>query len=240
MAVFKIPSSSSSTTDKIILWSPLPYSTQVIDKIVEFTGVPESNLSIDYVIIPDREHNLAGKKYQEIFKDCKLIGMEGINNMDIDYKFTSKIGNKVIRGDELKEIINDEVIYKNFEFVYLPHHANQELVVFNPASKAMFEADLLFNLGVPGSVEGKVVLEQYSPELGFPKGFNPHSGWSFVTRYLQPWSKVGGVMFRKLVDVNKSKSGLEAIYGWDFNTIVMCHGNIITENAKEDFKHVFL
>ena len=75
--------------------------------------------------------------------------------------------------------------------------------------------------------------------MGFPKGFNPHSGWSFITRYLQPYSKVGRFLFRKLVDINHSKPGLEAIYNsWDFKTIVMCHGNIITKDAKEAFKHV--
>ncbi|KHC80604.1 hypothetical protein MGS_02210 [Candida albicans P78042] len=242
MAVFKFPQSN-----KIILWSPLPYTPQVIDVLTKFTNnTNESNLNIAYVIIPDREHNLAAKSYKEKFPGCKLIGMEGLdeNSLKLDYKFLKSMGNKVLKNDDLRQIFNDSdsgLIVDNFEFVYLPNHANQELVVFDKSSSTLFEADLLFNLGVPGSTSGETILEQYSPELGFPKGFNPHSGWSFITRYLQPYSKVGRFLFRKLVDINHSKPGLEAIYNsWDFKTIVMCHGNIITKDAKEAFKHVFV
>ena len=242
MAVFKFPQSN-----KIILWSPLPYTPQVIDVLTKFTNnTNESNLNIAYVIIPDREHNLAAKSYKEKFPGCKLIGMEGLdeNSLKLDYKFIKLMGNKVLKNDELKQIFNDSdsgLIVDNFDFVYLPNHANQELVVFDKSSSTLFEADLLFNLGVPGSTLGETILEQYSPELGFPKGFNPHSGWSFITRYLQPYSKVGRFLFRKIVDINHSKPGLEAIYNsWDFKTIVMCHGNIITKDAKEAFKHVFV
>lgn len=242
MAVFKFPQSN-----KIILWSPLPYTPQVIDVLTKFTNnTDESNLNIAYVIIPDREHNLAAKSYKEKFPGCKLIGMEGLdeNSLKLDYKFIKLVGNKVLKNDDLRQIFNDSdsgLIVDNFEFVYLPNHANQELVVFDKSSSTLFEADLLFNLGVPGSTLGETILEQYSPELGFPKGFNPHSGWSFITRYLQPYSKVGRFLFRKLVDINHSKPGLEAIYNsWDFKTIVMCHGNIITKDAKEAFKHVFV
>lgn len=242
MAVFKFPQSN-----KIILWSPLPYTPQVIDVLTKFTNnTNESNLNIAYVIIPDREHNLAAKSYKEKFPGCKLIGMEGLdeNSLKLDYKFIKLMGNKVLKNDDLRQIFNDSdsgLIVDNFEFVYLPNHANQELVVFDKSSSTLFEADLLFNLGVPGSTLGETILEQYSPELGFPKGFNPHSGWSFITRYLQPYSKVGRFLFRKLVDINHSKPGLEAIYNsWDFKTIVMCHGNIITKDAKEAFKHVFV
>lgn len=242
MAVFKFPQSN-----KIILWSPLPYTPQVIEVLTKFTNnTNESNLNIAYVIIPDREHNLAAKSYKEKFPGCKLIGMEGLdeNSLKLDYKFIKLMGNKVLKNDDLRQIFNDSdsgLIVDNFEFVYLPNHANQELVVFDKSSSTLFEADLLFNLGVPGSTLGETILEQYSPELGFPKGFNPHSGWSFITRYLQPYSKVGRFLFRKLVDINHSKPGLEAIYNsWDFKTIVMCHGNIITKDAKEAFKHVFV
>ncbi|KAF6071761.1 hypothetical protein MEM_02223 [Candida albicans L26] len=242
MAVFKFPQSN-----KIILWSPLPYTPQVIDVLTKFTNnTNESNLNIAYVIIPDREHNLAAKSYKEKFPGCKLIGMEGLdeNSLKLDYKFIKSMGNKVLKNDDLRQIFNDNdsgLIVDNFEFVYLPNHANQELVVFDKSSSTLFEADLLFNLGVPGSTSGETILEQYSPELGFPKGFNPHSGWSFITRYLQPYSKVGRFLFRKIVDINHSKPGLEAIYNsWDFKTIVMCHGNIITKDAKEAFKHVFV
>ena len=41
------------------------------------------------------------------------------------------MGNKVLKNDDLRQIFNDNdsgLIVDNFEFVYLPNHANQELL----------------------------------------------------------------------------------------------------------------
>ncbi|RLV89450.1 hypothetical protein JA1_005161 [Spathaspora sp. JA1] len=231
MAVFK-------NNQDLIVWSPLPYNDQVVSTLTDFSG--DNKFNITHVIVPDREHNLAAKSYKDKFPAAKIIAMENIESFKPDYLFTKAHGNKLLKGEELKKIVADDVIVDNFEFVYLPFHGNQELVLFDKKSKTVFEADLLFNLGVPGSTSGKVVLEQFSPELGFKKGFNPHSGWSYPTRYMQPYSKIGRFLFRKLVNPDKSREGLNAIYSWDFDTLVMCHGNIITKGAKDAFKHVFL
>lgn len=236
MALFKF-------NKNIVVWSPLPYGPQVRATLSQFANseTEGGEYNITHVIVPNREHNLAAKSYKTEFPNVKIIAMENIPDMPTDYLFTSKLGNKVLKGDELASIVGgDEIIVNNFEFVYLPFHQNQELVMYEKSSKAVFEGDLLFNLGVPGLTSGKVTLEQFSPETGYPKGFNPHGGWSFMTRYMQPYSKVGGFLFRKLVNVDKSKPGLEAIYGWNFDKIVMCHGNVLTKDAKEAFKHVFL
>ena len=86
--------------NQIILWSPLPYTPQVIDVLTKFTNnTNESNLNIAYVIIPDREHNLAAKSYKRKISGCKLIGMEGLdeNSLKLDYKFIKLMGNKVLK-----------------------------------------------------------------------------------------------------------------------------------------------
>ncbi|CAK9439322.1 uncharacterized protein LODBEIA_P35000 [Lodderomyces beijingensis] len=233
MAVFKFASPSAS---KVVVWSPLPYSPQVLDVLKDFLGASsEADLNIDYVIVPDREHNMAAAVYKEKFPHAKVIGPEKTERVKLDVTFTEKEANKLISGASLSQLVDgDRVIVDNFDFVYLPYHANSELVVFEKSSKTLFEADLLFNLGAKGP------LEQFSPATGFPENYNPHTGWSYITRYMQPYSKIGRFMFRKIVNVSKSKSGLEAIASLDFDTIVMSHGNIITTDAKEAFKHDFL
>ena len=45
------------------------------------------------------------------------------------------MGNKIIKDEELKNFINDDDIVNNFEFVYLPKHTNQELVIFEKRQK---------------------------------------------------------------------------------------------------------
>lgn len=87
MAIFKLSQQEQEQEQgggrggdqKIILWSPLPYTPQVIDTILKFTGISqESDLKINYVIIPDREHNLAGKNIKKFSQIVKLLVWKGL------------------------------------------------------------------------------------------------------------------------------------------------------------------
>lgn len=219
----------------VVVWSAIPFADEVANTIEKLTGQPSTPVS--YLIIPDKEHTLAAKLFKKQYPDMKIISMELVDlgpDTPIDYVVTSKYAHKVIDKAVLKEIgITDPVITDNFEFVYLPNHANKELVTYDKNAKIVFEADLIFNLN------SDYPQEQFSEALGYPKGYFPHSGFSFITRYLNPDSKVGVRLFRKIVNTSASAEGLRAIYSWDFDQLVMCHGNIITSNAKDAFKKVF-
>lgn len=222
----------------ILVWSALPYGNEVVKSLQLLTGKTEG-FNISHLVVPDVEHTLAAASFREHYPEIKIIG-PAVAGLQVDHVFTTKQSNRLLAGADLKEIgITEEIITENFEFVFLGNHKNKELVVFDKTSKILFEADLLFNLGVPGSSSGKVVLEQYSPETGFPKGFNPHSGKSFLTRYMQPKSSVGNFLGAQVVGGSASKTGLKLIHDWNFHTIVMCHGNVITEGAKEAFQGAF-
>lgn len=232
--------------NSIVVWSAIPYGDEVIKALKLLTGNENEAFNITHLVIPDREHTLAAKSFKAQYPNMKIIAMESVDlgkDCPIDYTFTSKVGNELIDKRILSENIGiqDSVILNNFEFVYLPSHKNKELVMFDKNSKILFEADLLFNLGVPGSVSGKTKLEQFSTATGYPENFKPHLGKSFLTRYLQPHSKVGNWMANKVTKASDSetKKGLKAIYDWDFEKIVMCHGNIIESDAKNAFKSVF-
>lgn len=221
--------------NSIIVWSAIPFCENVNSAIELLTGKPENEIA--YLIIPDKEHTMAAKLFKAKFPDLKIIAMELVDlgpETPIDYVFTEKYGQKLIDKSVLAEIgITDPVITDNFEFVYIPTHGNQELVTFDKNSKTVFEADLLFNL------RSDEPLEQFSELLGYPKNYFAHSGWSFLTRYLNPDSKVGNFLINKITNTPASAGGLRAIYSWDFEQIVMCHGNIIDKDAKGAFKKVF-
>lgn len=223
--------------NSVIVWSAIPYGEEVVKALNLLTDGESTSANVTHLIIPDKEHTLAAKSFKEKYPQLKIIAMETVDlgkDCPIDYTITSKYANKLINAPVLEEIgIKDPVITKNFEFVYLPYHANKELVTFDLNSKILFEADLLFNL-TPHEK-----LEQFSPETGFAEGFYPHLGWSFATRYLQPYSKVGTSMFNKIANSAQSAPGLKQIYNWDFEKIVMCHGNIIELDAKKAFKNTF-
>ncbi|KAK6198669.1 uncharacterized protein RJT21DRAFT_50398 [Scheffersomyces amazonensis] len=230
--------------DSIIVWSALPYGPEVLKalQLLESNDKQET-FNVTHLIVPDREHTLAAVSFKEKFPALKIIAMDTVkfDKFKVDYEVGESLGNQLLTKEVLadKVGIKESVILNNLQFVYLPFHANQELIVYDINHKILFEADLIFNLGIPGTTSGKVTLEQYSPATGYIKGFNPHGGWSFLTRYMQPYSKVGKFLFNKFVNPAKSAAGLKAIYGLDFQSIVLCHGNIIDKNAKEVFKHVF-
>lgn len=221
--------------NSVIVWSALPYGEEVTKALELLTGTPAKE--VKYLIIPDKEHTMAAKLFKAQFPAMKIIAMESVDlgpDAPIDYVVTSKQAGKVIDKPVLEQLgISDPAITNNFEFVYLPHHANKELVTYDKNSKTVFEADLIFNL------RPDVALEQFSTELGFPPNFYPHSGWSFATRYMNPDSKVGNFLTHKVTNVSALAAGLRAIYSWDFDRMVMCHGNIFEKGAKGEFRKVF-
>lgn len=221
--------------NSVIVWSAIPYGEEVDKAIQKLTG--GSAFDVTHLIIPDKEHTMAAKSFKEKYPAMKIIAMESVDlgeSCPIDYTITSKYANKLIDASVLEEIgIKESAILKNFQFVYLPHHANKELVTYDLNSKILFEADLLFNLG-----NGEK-LEQFSPETGYPEDYNPYLGWSYSSRYLHPDSTVGRFLLNKICNTAQSAEGLKTIYNWDFKLIVMCHGNVIEHDAKTKFKTLF-
>lgn len=217
--------------DSVVVWSALPHSEEIVDALEMVSGTRNCNVS--HLIIPDKEHTMAARSFKEKYPQLKIIAMEGVDlgeNTPIDYVFRSEDANKVVGAKALREMgITDPVILHNFEFVYLPKHANQELVMYEKTTKTVFEADLLFN------IRDDVPMEQFQ----FPETPNPFSGWSYLSKFLNPDSKVGGAMFRRIAKINESAKGLQAIDSWDFDRLVMCHGNILETGGKKAFEKVF-
>lgn len=213
----------------VVVWSAIPHNDDVVKALQLVTGTA-SGFNVSHLIIPDKEHTMAAKSFKEQYPGMKIIAMEGVDlgeQTPIDYRVTSKYADKIIDAELLREIgVTDPVILSNFEFVYLPKHANKELVMYDKTSKTVFEADLLFNLRTDTK------MEQFD-------GSSPFSGWSYMAKFMNPDSKVGGAMLRKIADANGSAAGLKAIYSWDFDRLVMCHGNIFEKGAKAEFHKVF-
>lgn len=218
---------------EVVVWSAMPYGDDTVKALQLLTGKPDADVS--YLIIPDKEHTMAAKLFKEKYPALKIIAMEGLDlGIPIDYQISAKYAHKLLNKEVLQEIgIADPVILNNFEFVFLPQHANQELVMYDLNSKTVFEADLLFNL------RADEPLEQFSPALGFEERFNVLAGWSAPSKYLNPDSKIGRYLFNKLANSSASAEGLRNIYNWEFDRLVMCHGNIIESGAKAEFKKVF-
>ncbi|RCK65139.1 hypothetical protein Cantr_00582 [Candida viswanathii] len=233
--------------NNVVLYSPIPYDEDVFNQALTLLfsqdTVPQNLLK--YVIASNDEHNLYAHQYKEKF-GCKVIAGEKCklkNNCVVDYPLTSKFENRIIKGSMwLDELNIPDPYMKNLELMYLGQHMVHDAVLFDPTSKTMFAGDLFMNLGIKGTTTGQVALEQYSPEVGYPKGYNPHGWGSFITRYCQPDSAVGR-WFTNYAARTKTEEGKSAIRtideNWDFNTLVMNHGNVIDKDAQASWKKVF-
>lgn len=222
--------------DKVIVWSAIPYGDEVVRSLKLLTG-KSGDFNVSYLIIPDAEHTMAAKSFKDTYPEMKIIAMEGVKvPVKIDYKITKNDGNKLIDAEYLNKLgITDTAIVDNFEFVYLPTHANKELVMYNKPNKILCQADLLLLLGPKGTN-----LEQYSEETGFPANFNAFTGFSRLIGYSHPDSKVFVKLANKMVKSTnpETKKGLKIIDSWDFSTMIPCHGNVV-DDGKSVFRKVF-
>lgn len=225
MALFNI-------NNTIVAWSAIPYGPGVADALELLTGSRENTVS--HFIVPDREHTMAAASFRKQFPNLKVLAMAGVAGLNPDYEVSAEHANQTIGAAALAQLgVTDPAILANFEFVFLPSHGNQELVTYHKPSRTVFEADLLFNL------RADEPMEQFLPATGFPASYRPFTGWSFIARFLNPDLALGRAMFRMLVKPQQAKGGLQAIYAWDFDSLVMCHGNIIETGGKAQFAKVF-
>lgn len=119
----------------------------------------------------------------------------------------------------------------DFEYEYVDGHANRELVFNHKPSKALIEADLLFNLPA---------TEQFSKSGQSPTG-------GILTSLFMPfWTTHGAAMGQRRfvwyatsspnrTSFNKS---VKRIAGWDFEKLIPCHGEVVEEGGKGVFEKV--
>ncbi|CAM9023423.1 hypothetical protein WICANDRAFT_81722 [Wickerhamomyces anomalus NRRL Y-366-8] len=222
-AIINIPN-----TNKLIIWSSIPVGPE-LEQVIQLASknFTLENAEIIAGILPDKEHTMAAidlkKKYPNIF----LIGPSGITdkpNLKLDYAFSDSEANQVVKGSSILKDLT------NLDFVFLNGHANREVVTFDKNTNTLFEADLFFNIPWDG-----VNKDQYPNS-------NQNAGLSFLTRFLNPDSRVGGFLLRKLIlhGNAENRKGISAIYNeFEFDSIVMSHGSIVEKDGKAEFKKIF-
>lgn len=226
--------SFSYDDDKIIVYSPVPYGEAVIKAFQMLTNSNKTVFNVTHVIISNVKHNLVAESYKKVFPETKLVGSDRISYCDI--KFTNDMANQIFASNKYSELnISDSGFTNNLELIYLSYHINKEIVVYEKTSKTLITCDSFVNFH-----GGE--LEQYCPELGFPKGYTPLTGYSYWIRFLSPQSWLWSyVMGPKVNNTKKPEAvkGLKLVSKWDFVRIEVIHGNCIEEDAKNKFKSCF-
>lgn len=226
--------------DNVVVFSPIPLGDHVNEALELLTGKKASEVNVSHLFVVNHEHNLAAKPFKEAYPDIKIIAGYNVklDDCQVDCVLTKEMGNKLLTGEDLNKAFGfTESWWDKLNVMLLKGHASKDVLLYSKESKTLFEGDVIFNIG--GTEDGK--FEQYSPATGYPEKFYPFTGWSYLLKYVHPNSAIGRWLHKK---INRSTTpealeGLKMVNSLDFETIVPCHGNIITKDAKKIFEDAF-
>lgn len=199
----------------IIIVSPVPHTDKIGSYLASLGG------KVAYLVAPDREHHLNLDAWSKIYPDAQLVAVSGVPEKHKDLKFLKVFGEK--KYDDVA------LPWPGVKTAYFPGHVNKELALFHEPSKVLVEADLLFNLPA---------YEQY-PNASSSAGLI--GGWISPFRFLGAASGAHKFFNYYLAAQNKAQmiTSLDEMRGWDFETIVPCHGEVITEKARDVWYDTF-
>jgi len=175
---------------------------------------------VKYIVGPDAVHNLYLPEYKSAYPSASLIGVVGhLTKPSLSSVVSSFVG--VYGRDEANDSSKFGYAKDNeIEAVYFSGWKNQDVAFLHRASRTLIVADLLFNLPAK---------EQYSaPGSGSPssllwKGFKPGT-------WLHKWLVGSKVMTS---DQKAMQRDAKTVAGWDFDRVIMCHGDAIETGGKK-------
>jgi hypothetical protein len=188
--------------------------------------------NLRYVIAPDMEHHMFLGPWHQAYPEAKVIGPEGLqekhahtNNENVPFSY-------VFSPNDSKDMKIDPEFDADFDYEYVYGHASKELVFNYKPEKTLIEADLMFNLPA---------REQYS-RAGQP------STSGLLTKLMNAVNNTAGqatwqkrfiwyaASSKDRPAFNRSMATIEK---WDFDKIIMCHGDVIESDGKGIFRKVF-
>jgi len=219
------------TSGALAVFSPVALTPEVKAKIAQLGG------NLQYIVAPDIEHHIFISDWATEFPGAKIIGPEGLPEKRLKTKDDPRIGKEkffaVFEARTKREIKITEEFDRDFEYEYVDAHPNKELVFFYKPDRVLIEADLMFNLPA---------TEQYSrvPEEQRKDGV---LGGVFASFQTTQGEAKGTKRFIWHVLSRGDRPGfnesVRKIHGWDFATIIPCHGDSIEGNGKEVFEKIF-
>lgn len=230
-----LPNSNSTnavklTSGSLAIFSPVALTDTTKTKVAEMGG------KVGYLIALDFEHHIFLSEWAKEYPHAKIIGPHGLVEKR-SKQHDPKIGNEefsvVFTPEHKHETKISEEFDVDFDYEYVDGHANREIVFCYKPEKVLIEADLLFNL--PATEQYSKVPESERQSLGavdklFTKLQSTEGEGKWIKRL--NWY----VLAKDRPSYNDS---LKVIGGWDFNTLIPCHGDVIEGNAKEIFGRVF-
>jgi len=185
---------------------------------------------LKYIAALDMEHHIFLGPWHEAYPNAKVLGPDGLAEKRKKQNDAAVPFFKLFTKDGSTSV--DAEFDKEFDTEYVYGHINKEIAFLHKPTKTLIEADLMFNLPA---------TEQFSKT-----GESATQG--FLTKqFINLNSTAGTAMGHKRLVWYGTSSGdkpafnrsVSKIDGWDFETIVPCHGDVIEKDAKSVFEKVF-
>ncbi|MGF1489129.1 MAG: DUF4336 domain-containing protein [Prochloraceae cyanobacterium] len=192
--------------DKLIVFSPIQINQKTIQQIDEIG-------KIAYIIIPNLYHHLFAAEFQAIYPQAELWSVPGLEIKRPDLK-PDKILNK-----------NDRCIWDEIEYLFFAgfqaivdlsgFSTVNEFVFLHKETRTLIITDTAFNFDETFPLKTRLI----SRAIGSYKTLRPSWLEKIATK-----------------DKDKIKRSVQKILNWDFERVIMAHGNIIEKDGKEKFK----
>ncbi|KAF9033993.1 hypothetical protein BDZ89DRAFT_1012174 [Hymenopellis radicata] len=172
---------------------------------------------VKWIVAGDAEHHMFLGEYKKAYPDAKLVVVDSLLQRKQDEGLE-------VAGAYGADPEGTEYGYEaEIKALYFSGFANKDVAFYHIASKTLVVADLLFNL--PGT-------EQYSK--------SKQSSKVPLVGKIDPF---GGLEKRMLWALGKDKDAMRrdarTVSEWDIQRIIMCHGDVIEENAGKAWKAAY-
>lgn len=219
----------------ILVFAPIPWGPEAQQFLQTLEpGKALSDINVKYIVAPDCEHHMALKSWKEQFPSARFIGPEPLNEkkkaegISMDYAFTEKYASKLLTAESWTSdgtIDMPKELTAEFDFAYFPKHVNKELVLLHKPSRTLITADLFFNLPAFDQYQGCKITAT--------------SGLSYLTKFMTIDSWIMRKTFGSMLPPTDGVA-LNAIYDWDFQRVIPCHGDIMEgPDVREKFASLF-
>ncbi|KAI1261672.1 hypothetical protein F5Y18DRAFT_430984 [Xylariaceae sp. FL1019] len=221
------------TSGSLAVFSPVALTDEVKAKVAEMGG------NVGYLIAGDLEHHIFLSTWKKQYPAAKLIGPKGlpekrktmedplIGKEEFDFVYDEKNSHSNAISDEFAA---------DFEVELVDAHPNKEIVLFYKPEKVLIEADLMFNLPP---------VEQYAkvPEAEKKGGGILQKIFYSLNSTAGPAKGHKRLLWYAISNGGKNRPGfnesVKRIYGWDWVTLIPCHGETIENTGKETFAKIF-
>lgn len=208
----------------LAVFSPTALTDEVKAKVAELGEVK-------YITALDAEHHIFLGPWHAAFPTAQVIGPETLPEKRTRQKNEDVPFAHVFHANKPLPSISPE-FDSEFEYTFVPDHANKELVFHHKPTRTLIQADLLFNLPA---------TEQFSKA-----GVNAQSGilTKLFGALMNTAGNAGGqkrVIWYGVGGSNRSgfSKSVAEIDAFDFERIIPCHGDVIETGGKGIFRKVF-